>query len=175
MVRMLTFLLLFAISGGALAFDCTPIETRTCGAPDLVTTTDQGAVPGDVTCGSDYTGWDMKVYEVVVAEAGYVGFQALVQAPGGQVAVLVYDDCAGGSCIASQQAPNLAEVLVCLEAGTYTMVVATNFAAPQPLLVGNPCVTCTEIIQAGAEDLCPLCAPVDGEVHGWGSWKARFE
>lgn len=169
----LALLLLPAV---ASALDCTPSLNWTCASNGFFNTL--SGQPGEVICGVDYTGWTLKVVNVTVTTGGWVDFAATAgTGPGAGVAtaVILMDDCAAGTCLASEQSTGVTQLDVCLEPGTHTFVVAAHTTAPGAILnMGLMCLTCVQAETMGLTG-CPACGgAVPGEDESWGSVKARF-
>jgi len=99
------------------------------------------------------------------------------EAQGGQeattTAVMLMDDCAAGTCVSSAQGNSVTDLGVCLDAGTYTFVVASQTTLPTAIVnMGFACLTCA---QAEAYELdCPYCGTVGNDSTDWGSLKLQY-
>ena len=133
--------------------------------------------PGEVLCGTDYTGWTFTVVNVTVTQGGWVRFLAIA-GEGISVhyttKVILMDDCGAGTCVDSAQSNGITELDSCLEAGTHTYIVATNSTAPTAAIqMDLLCLTCEQAQTIGLTG-CAACDPVSDESSSWGSFKARF-
>lgn len=160
----------------AAALSCTPMQSWTCLSHGFFNTL--SGQPGEVVCGVDYTGWTLSVVNVTVTQGGWVRFVATA----GQgisthytTKVILMDDCGAGTCVDSAQSNGLTELDSCLEAGTYTYIVATNSTAPAAVLqMDIICLTCAQGELLGLTG-CAACNPVSDESSSWGSFKVRFK
>lgn len=173
----LATLLVLLLPAAALALDCTPSATWTCASNGFFNT--WSGQPGEVICGVDYTGWTLKVVNVNVTTGGWVDFAATVATgPGASVAtaVILMDNCAAGTCVASEQSTGVTQLDVCLEPGTHTFVVAAHTTAPNAIgNMGLMCLTCAQAETMGLTG-CPACGgTVSTQEESWGSLKARFK
>jgi hypothetical protein len=165
-------LLLFPVSASAL--DCNPFLSWTCaqqGYFDVL-----AGQPGEVLCGVDYTGWTFSTVEVTVTQPGFYAFQG-ISAAASQVivdtAIILMDDCGAATCVSSEQSDGVTGLLVCLDVGTHTFVVASNTTASTAFMnIGFQCLTCAEAL--ANEFDCPLCNTVKTETNTWGFMKMLF-
>jgi hypothetical protein len=173
-MRALALAILFLVPGTALALDCTPFRSWNCAQASFFDVMD--GQPGEVICGVDYTGWTLHVVEMTTAQAGWVQF-AGVSALGSGVhvntVIILMDDCAAGTCVTSAQGLSMAELGVCLEAGTHTFVVASQTAAPGAIMnISAACLTCAQTEAYGLS--CPACQVVGNEDAAWGTLKTHY-
>ncbi len=165
---------LFLLPATAHALDCTPFQSWTCSQAGFFDYMD--GQPGEVVCGVDYTGWTLHVIELTTAQAGWVqfsGISALISGTHVTTVIMLMDDCAAGTCLASAQGPDVVDLGVCLEAGTHTFVVASQTAAPTSIMnLGAACLTCAQAQSYGIA--CPACDAVGDVGADWGSLKALY-
>ncbi len=174
-MRLFVLAIVLLLPATAAALDCTPFQSWTCtqqGYYDLL-----DGVPGEVLCGVDYTGWTLHVVEVTVAQAGWIRFSGISASSSGNIvdtAIMLMDDCAAGTCLASVQGNHMTDLDTCLDVGTHTFVVASNTTAPTAFMnIGIMCPTCEDAGVYGFE--CIYCGTIDSAGSTWGSVKARFE
>lgn len=174
-MRHLALLVLLLLPTTALALDCTPFQSWTCTQQGYFDVLD--GVPGEVVCGVDYTGWTLHVIDVTLIEAGYIAFAGISAASSGNIvetAILLMDDCGALTCMDSVQGNGMMQLEACLDAGTYTFVVASNTTASTAFMnIGLLCPSCADIVAGGIT--CVYCQPVELDGHSWGSVKSRFE
>lgn len=160
----------------AAALTCTPQFNWSCTTHGFFNYL--AGQPGEVLCGTDYTGWTFTVVNVTVAQGGWLRFVATAgTGPGASLttAVILMDDCGAGTCVDSAQSSSVTELDACLEAGTHTYVVATNSTLPNAILqMDLVCITCEQADLLGLTG-CPACSPVGDEAASWGSLKALFK
>lgn len=168
-------LLLLLLPTSALALDCTPFLSWNCSNQGYFDVLD--GQPGEVICGVDYTGWTLHTVEVTVTEPGFYRFSGISGASSGNTvdtAIILMDDCGAGTCVDSAQGGGQVDLDTCLDAGTYTFVVASNTTASTGFMnIGLLCPSCVDVIAAGIE--CVYCEPVGSENESWGSVKGHFE
>lgn len=172
----LSLLLAACVAAPASALVCSPpFQSWTCADNGYYDVLD--GQPGEVLCGTDYTGWTIHVVEVTLTEPMLINFAGLSAVSGqGFVAteILLMDDCAAGTCAESAySAASMAELITCLDTGTYTFVVASQTQSPAGFMnIGLFCATCQEAVDAGYT--CELCMAVGNEAVPFGELKARF-
>lgn len=173
-MRPLILAALFLLPVTAHALDCTPFQSWTCSQAGFFDYMD--GQPGEVVCGVDYTGWTLHVVELTTAQAGWVqfsGISALISGTHVTTVIMLMDDCATGTCLASAQGPDVVDLGVCLEAGTHTFVVASQTDLPTSIMnIGAACLTCAQAQSYGIA--CPACDAVGDEGADWGSLKALY-
>ena len=160
----------------AAALDCAPQFNWNCathGFFNYVT-----GQPGEVLCGTDYTGWTFTVVNVTMAQGGWVHFVATAGIGiNTQItaAIIQMGDCGAGTCIDSAQSGGVTEFDACLDTGAHTFIVATNSTAPNAILnMDLMCLTCAQAETMGLVG-CPACGAVGDETSSWGSLKAQFK
>ena len=151
----------------SVALDCTPIATLSLDGSTVADLIGANSVPGEVACGTDYTGQDFHVYEFTLSEASLVVFGL---ATGGQsfgqplpdAELFVLSNCDPSACIFTfANETGATSDPVCMAAGTYSLVVASPDAG------GN------KSYSTGVE-VVDVCAPVDADEATWSGMKARF-
>ena len=169
--------LLLLVPASALALDCTPDFNWTCTTNGFFNYL--SGQPGEVICGVDHTGWTLNVVSVTLTTGGWVHFAAAAASggPGTGVANAIYlmDDCGAGTCTDSAQSSGVADLIVCLEPGIHTFVVATTTTVPGAVInMGMNCLTCEQADTYGL-GACAACGAVSVERESWGSLKSRFQ
>ncbi len=158
----------------APALDCLPFQSFDCANGNYYDVLD--GQPGEVVCGVDYTGWTLHTIEVTVTTPGWYTFIAISAAASWNVvpsAVMLMDDCGAGTCLDSVTAPDQAQLEMCLDTGTHTLVVASDTTAPTAFMnIGLFCHTCEDAVAYGFE--CVHCGTVSAEDLRWGEIKSRF-
>jgi hypothetical protein len=146
-MRPLILAALFLLPATAHALDCTPFQSWTCSQAGFFDYMD--GQPGEVVCGVDYTGWTLHVVELTTAQAGWVqfsGISALISGAHVTTVIMLMDDCAAGTCLASAQGPDVVDLGVCL--------------------------TCAQAQSYGIA--CPACDAVGDVGSAWGSIKTQY-
>ena len=173
-MRPLILTVLLLLPAAASALDCTPFQSWTCSQQSYFNVLN--GEPGEVVCGVDYTGWTLHVVEATVAQPGWIRFVGVSAVSSGAhvtTAIMLMDDCAAGTCLASTQDLDLAELDVCVDAGTHTFVVASHTTAPGAFMdISMACLTCAQAQAYGFP--CPACEVVGNEGAVWGAVKSRF-
>lgn len=158
MTRLLLLCLcLLACAGAASAFDCSGAVPLTCNGPTLGGTI---GIPPELTfnqCGGT-TPYKHKVYSLVLASDQEVTI-ALTGPAASFVEMAIFDGCNENACQVVS-APN-SSVLppLCLEAGTYTVVMTYLVEVVASYAISVSCVS---------------CEPVASEVQAWGEIKAGY-
>lgn len=160
----LVALLVFSPASAA-AIDCTPLDSFGCGGSAYQNYVGTDAVPGEMACGTDYTGWDFQVFDVVVTVPNVVALASYTSTFDPALTfnhLLLFEHCDLTQCIDSDTSVDLQHQLTpCLDVGTYTLIVATKDVPSQSVMaVGS----------AGCAD----CEPVAIESRGWGAVKSIF-
>jgi len=133
--------------------------------------------PGEVVCGVDFTGWTLHVVEMTLTEPGWVGFQGISAVSGQpgfvQTTIMLMDDCGAGTCLDSATSGSIAELIVCLDAGTHTVVFASQTQDPNGFFnIGASCVSCEDA--AGGGYFCDICQAVGNDALPFGELKSMF-
>ena len=127
-----------------------------------------GAVPGETVCGVDYSGWDFHVYQLELTTAAYEAFQVATQDQNGSFRLIVLQNCDPMACLLDQAGggagPGTINAELCLQAGTYTVIVASD-------QVPNSVVYNVGAAPFVYED---FCGPVSGDDSSWSTVKARY-
>ncbi|MBU2499988.1 hypothetical protein KJ682_01530 [bacterium] len=169
-----TLVLSLLCAGSSSALDCTPFLTFTCANNGYFDVLD--GQPGELLCGVDYTGWTFHVIDVTVTTPGWYRFAAVSASSSMNIvpsAVILMDDCGAGTCLASVENSDMAELDMCLDVGTHQVVVASDTTAPTAFMnIGLFCLTCAEAETYGFE--CSFCGTVGSEAGTWGNLKSSF-
>lgn len=157
-------LLLAILPSGTMAFDCTPISTVPNDGTTIFGQVGVSALPGEPLCGFDYTGWQLHVYEFTLPQDALQVLFMAVGGGGSSTHLLVFNQCDPNTCVYSG-APtgsgmSLIEEQVCLAAGTYTAVVASQAAVNTVYNVATAPVD--------------VCTPVANGEASWGTLKATY-
>lgn len=173
-MRLAIALVLLALPASALALDCTPFLSWDCATASYYDVL--AGQPGEMLCGTDYTGWTFHAVEINVTTPGWYVMQGTSAAGTWNVvetAFILMDDCGAATCIDSAVSMGVTTLDMCLDIGTHTVIVASNTTAPTAFMnIGMACPTCAEAQTYGFE--CVHCGTVSTEVGGWGELKAMF-
>jgi hypothetical protein len=158
--------LFLLVSTSAFALDCTPLGVLPiAGGFTNGGYAGTGAVPGELVCGTDFTGWDFHVYEFTLTANAEQVIGMAVNGSASSFRLLVLKDCDTSSCFLDQSltgaGPAIINPTVCLGPGTYNVIVA-SLNAPTSV-----------VYQVGTDSLDP-CDPIPNQSSTFGTLKTRF-
>lgn len=159
-VALLIALCVCCLPAMALAFDCTPISTLTNDGNAYAALIGVDAIPGEPVCAFDYTGWSFHVVEFSIPQPALQIVFSASNAGGAVMHLLLFEQCNPAACLYTGTGSGVIEDLVCLDAGTYTMVQASP---PGSSGVYN-------MATASVDE----CTPVAAVAPSWGTLKSGY-